>query len=163
MKVQPCTLPEIVFLTFVQPCTLPEIVFSRFMQPCTLPEIVFSMFMQPCTLPEIVFFDVHAALHPARNCLFDVRAALHLAKSMLSVDDVNVMASKKPDTIAPGFLANRSYILNGVDLTKIRKSLMASGAPSSIRGMRWKPVMVCSFWRSMTRWWGKGTPLLVLQ
>ena len=65
-------------------------------------------------------FEVRAALHLARNRLFDLLAALHLAKSMLSVDDVNVMASKKPDTIAPGFLANRSYILNGEDLTKIR-------------------------------------------
>jgi hypothetical protein len=34
MKVQPCTLPEIVFSMKVQPCTLPEIVFSTFMQPC---------------------------------------------------------------------------------------------------------------------------------
>jgi hypothetical protein len=31
----------------MQRCTLPEIVFSTFMQPCILPEIVFSMFMQP--------------------------------------------------------------------------------------------------------------------
>ena len=69
--------------------------------------------------PNFCFYE-GAALHLARNRLFNVHATLHLAKSMLSVDDVNVMASKKPDTIAPGFLANRSYILNGEDLTKIR-------------------------------------------